>query len=335
MKRLQLSAPALLLAACATTGQTPLLSEFDLTGDPLPPVRHVTEMKVSGDTLFFVHDSEESQGLLFLRRAFIDLADNHLDISPEIGKKDDGYYMSYMPYPFIGTDAGVHVISQDDGEIYDITDDTALVRTKRYLMNGKTEAPFLLSGYVQNVFMTAPERYVFIGREPNGGRQYAMRDDLESSRIDTIRQIAISADLQTWMPNVGEMVFSPKRNRLAFAYRLHPIVEIFSMDGSLLKSTRLGQDTFDRSTLNEADFEDLNPLHTVDLTYTSDYIYALYWSYRYDERATRFPSIIKFDMEGNIIERYSDIPSPLYRIAAICDSRLIGWTGNRFILITL
>lgn len=281
-----------------------------------------------------MHDSEESHGQLFLRRAVIDLADNHLDISPEIGKKDDGYYMSYMPYPFISADAGVHVISQDDGEIYDIID-TALVRTKRYLMNGKTEAPFLLSGYVQNVFMTAPERYVFIGREPNGGRQYAMRADLESSRIDTIRQIAISADLQTWMPNVGEMVFSSKHNRHSFAYRLHPIVEIFSMDGTSLKYIRLGQDTFDRATLNEADFEDLNPLHTVDLTNTSDYIYALYWSYRYDERATRFPSIIKFDMDGNIIERFSDIPSPLCRIAAISDSRFIGWTGNRFILITL
>ena len=335
MKRLQLSAPALLLAVCATTGQTPLLSEFDLTGDPLPPVRHVTEMKVSGDTLFFVHDSEESLGQLFLRRAVIYLADNHLDISPEIGKKDDGYYMSYMPYPFIGADSRVHVISQDDREIYDITDDTALVRTKRYLMNGETEVPIPLSGYIQNIFMTAPERYVFMGREPNGGRQYAMRADLKSSRIDTICQIAISADLQTWMPNVGEMVFSPKRDRLAFAYRLHPIVEVFSMDGTSLKSIRLGQDTFDRSTLNEADFEDLNPLHTVDLTNTSDYIYALYWSYRYDERATRFPSIIKFDMEGNIIERYSDIPSPLCRIAAISNSRLIGWTGNRFILIPL
>ena len=335
MKRLQLSAPALLLAVCATTGQTPLLSEFDLTGDPLPPVRHVTEMKVSGDTLFFVHDSEESLGQLFLRRAVIYLADNHLDISPEIGKKDDGYYMSYMPYPFIGADSRVHVISQDDREIYDITDDTALVRTKRYLMNGETEVPIPLSGYIQNIFMTAPERYVFMGREPNGGRQYAMRADLKSSRIDTICQIAISADLQTWMPNVGEMVFSPKRDRLAFAYRLHPIVEVFRMDGTSLKSIRLGQDTFDRSTLNEADFEDLNPLHTVDLTNTSDYIYALYWSYRYDERATRFPSIIKFDMEGNIIERYSDIPSPLCRIAAISNSRLIGWTGNRFILITL
>lgn len=292
-------------------------------------------MKVSGDTLFFVHDSEESLGQLFLRRAVIYLADNHLDISPEIGKKDDGYYMSYMPYPFIGADSRVHVISQDDREIYDITDDTALVCTKRYLMNGETEVPIPLSGYIQNIFMTAPERYVFMGREPNGGRQYAMRADLKSSRIDTICQIAISADLQTWMPNVGEMVFSPKRDRLAFAYRLHPIVEVFSMDGTSLKSIRLGQDTFDRSTLNEADFEDLNPLHTVDLTNTSDYIYALYWSYRYDERATRFPSIIKFDMEGNIIERYSDIPSPLCRIAAISNSRLIGWTGNRFILITL
>ncbi len=84
--------------------------------------------------------------------------------------------------------------------------------------------------------MTGMDKYVFIGREPNGGRQYAMTADLATSKIDTIRQINISPELQTWMPNTGEMVYSDKHNRLAFAYKLHPVIEIFDTDGKTIKS---------------------------------------------------------------------------------------------------
>ena len=97
--------------------------------------------------------------------------------------------------------------------------------------------------------MTGSDKYVFIGREPNGGRQYAMKADLISSKIDTIRQINISPELQTWMPNAGEMAYSGKVKSLAFAYKLHPFIEIFDTDGNIINFERIGDDTFNPKRL--------------------------------------------------------------------------------------
>lgn len=127
-----------------------------------------------------------------------------------MGKREDGYFVSYMPYPFIAYDGSVCVISQDDCELHTLENDTTLVRTKHYLMSGNSKAPFPLSQFVKDVFMTGPDKYVFIGREPNGGRQYAMTADLTTSEIDTIKQINISPELQSWMPNTGELVYSDR-----------------------------------------------------------------------------------------------------------------------------
>ena len=181
--------------------------------------------------------------------------------------------------------------------------------------------------------MTGPDKYVFIGREPNGGRQYAMKADLTTAKIDTISQIYISPVLQTWMPNAGEMAHSGKFNRLVFAYKLHPFIEIFDTNGKKIKSIRIGEDTFDPKTLEEADFETMNILHTVDLTYTSDYIYALHWAYGYSDVDKTAPTIYKIDWNGNVIDQYINIPYPLYRIVAFYDTRLIGWNGKDFILL--
>lgn len=183
--------------------------------------------------------------------------------------------------------------------------------------------------------MTGPNKYVFIGREPNGGRQYAMKADLTTAKIDTICQINISPELQTWMPNIGEMAYSGKHHSIAFAYKLHPFIEIFDIYGNIINFERIGDDTFNPKTLYEADFDELNSLHTVDVTYTPDYIYAHYWGFRYADSQQSKPTIIKLDWGGNIIARYSDLSGPLYRIAAKDDSTLIGWNGKEFVLLTL
>ena len=292
-------------------------------------------MKVSGDTLLFVFECENGYGQRFLRRAIIESANNTINISPDMGKREDGYYASYMPYPFISDNGAIHVVGQDDCELFTVENDTAFVRTRRYMMDGNSTVPFPLSQYVQDVYMTNPDRYVFIGREPNGGRQYAMIADLTTSKIDTIKQINISPELQAWMPNAGEMVYSGKHNRFAFAYKLHPIVEIFDTDGKIIKSVKIGEDTFDPKTLEEADFEAMNSLHTVDLTYTSDYIYALHWAYGYSDADKTAPAIYKIDWNGKIIDQYINLPYPLYRITAINDTRLICWNGKDFLLLTL
>lgn len=335
MKILQIIALSLFMSGCANAQSTTTTTKLKLSGEPLPAIRHITDMKVSGDTLLFVFECEDGYGQRFLRRAIIDNSNNTINISPDMGKRGDGYYASYMPYPFISDNDAIHVVGQDDCEIFTVENDTAFVRTRQYLMDSNSTVLFPLSQYVQDVYMTGADKYVFIGREPNGGRQYAMTADLTTSKIDTIRQINISPKLQTWMPNAGEMVYSDKHNRLAFAYKLHPVIEIFDPDGKTIKSVKIGEDTFDPKTLEEADFEVMNSLHTVDLTYTSDYIYVLHWGCGYSDADKYAPTIYKIEWNGNIIDRYFNIPYPLYRIASLDDNRLIGWNGKEFILIQL
>lgn len=325
----------LFMSGCANARSTSIPVKLDVVGETLPAIRHINDMKMSGYTLFFVYEGEDNYGQRLLRRAVVDIKSHTLRVSPDMGKREDGYFVSYMPYSFIADDGSVCVISQDDCELYTLENDTTLIRTKHYLMSGDNMVPFPLSHFVQDVFMTGPEKYVFIGREPNGGCQYAMTADLTTAKIDTIRKINISPELQTWMPNTGEMAYSGKVKSLAFAYKLHPFIEIFDTDGNIINFERIGEDTFDPNTLEKADFDGLNSLHTVDVTYTTDYIYALYWGFRYADSKQSKPTIIKLDWCGNIIARYSDLTGPLYRIAAKDDSTLIGWNGKEFVLLTL
>lgn len=141
--------------------------------------------------------------------------------------------------------------------------------------------------------------------------------------------------LATWMPNAGKMVFSGKYNRMAFAYRLHPIVEIFNTSSTWNKSVKIGEDTFNPKTLDEADFEELNTLHTVDMAYTSDYIYALHWACKYSEIPAVSPTIYKIDWNGNIINQYISESTFLYNIVALNDSHFIGWTGTAFVILNI
>lgn len=333
MKNLLTIMSVFLLTSCTSNAQTITPLSIKTIGETLPKIRHITDMKAVGDTLLFVYETEDGYGQRFLRRAVMDIYEQTLNISPEFGKKDDGYYTSYMPYPFLNCDNNIQVVSQDDCEIYNLSGDSSLSRTKKYLMDSSSSVPFPLSQYVQDVYAVSPDSYVFIGREPNGGPQYAMTANTTTQQVDTIRKIAISSELTTWMPNAGELTFSSKYNRLAFAYRLHPIIDIFGMDGRLIKQLRLAPDTFDSKTLEEADFEELNPLHTVDITATPDYIYALYWGCKYLDAQTSNPTVFKIDWNGNIVNKYT-IAASLYKVSYSNDF-IIGWSSQKFIKIPI
>lgn len=326
---------SLLISGCANAQSKSMCSSLDVVGTQLLAIRHMNDMKMSADTLLFVYECEGGYGQQYLRRAVVDTEKNKLSVSNDMGKREGGYYVSDMPYPFITSCGSIGVISRDNGEVYSVSNDTVFIRTKQYLLDDNFKISFPLSQYVQDVFAISPDRYVFIGREPKGGRQFAMTTDMTSSEIDTIRQVNISPDLQAWMPNTGEMAYSDKYDRLAFAYKLHPVVEIFNTDGGTIKSVKIGDETFNPKTLEEADFDDLNILHTVDVTCTPDYIYALYWGFKYADSQKSMPAIIKLDWDGNIIARYSDLAYPLYRIATKDDSTIVGWTGKEFVSMSL
>ena len=323
----------LLLASCTANAHVTANQPFTLIGDSLPPIRHITDMKAVADTLWFVYETEDGFGQRFLRKAVIDQGNNTLDVGPVLGKKSDGYYMAYMPYPVYGLDGNMQVVNQEDGEIFNCVNDSVLIRTKNYILSGNSAVPFSLSQYVQDISSVDSDNYVFVGREPNGGEQFAMKANVAMAKIDSIRKIQLSSELTTWLPNAGELAYSKKYDRLAFAYRLHPIIDIFGMDGNMIRQIRIGQDTFNRETLEEADFEELNPLHIVDISVTPDFIYALHWNFKYADSESTAPTIFKIDWDGNIIDRLFNVPMPLYKIAVRDDNLIIGWNGKDFICI--
>ncbi len=336
MKISYLLALSLFMSWSAGAQTAATIAKLKISGEPLPAISHVTDMKVSGDTLLFVYESEDGYGQRFLRRAVIDSAGNTLRTSSDIGKLPGGYFVSYMPYPFVAADGSIRVVGQDDCELYDVENDTLLIRTGRYLMGGNTSVPLPFSRYVQDVFMAGPDDYIFIGREPNGGRQYAVKADLTTAKTDTIRRIGISPELQTWIANTGGMAYSGKYRRMAFAYRLHPVLEIFRAESSDVRTIEIAEPTFDRATLSQADLESLNPLHFVDITATDDFIFALYWGHDFNSQPSdEFRSTIyKIDWDGNILGRF---PMNIYlrNIAAVNNTILIGWTGTAFLQLPL
>lgn len=335
MKHLLILALILSISGCADARTIPTVTKLDTEGEPLPAIRHMIEMKLLGDSLWFVYESEEGYGQQILRRAIVDYENNRVVLRPEIGKQPDGYYVSYMPYPLADVDGTIRAIGRDDCEFYDIENDTILIRLKEEVMGENYSMPLTLSRYVKDVFTTGKDKYVFVGREPKGGRQFALAADVQAAKIDSIRQIAISPDLQAWMPNTGEMAYSGKYKRIAFAYRLHPVLEIFGLDGSIIKTIEVAAPTFDPATLEEADFEDLNPLHFIDINSTDDYIYALHCGHSYKERNVPgvSSSIYKIDWNGNIVNQYS-VTSYFQSIAVYNDNILIAWNGKEFIKIT-
>lgn len=62
MKILPIIALTLFMSGCANAQSTITTTKLKISGEPLPAIRHVTDMKVSGDTLLFVFECENGYG---------------------------------------------------------------------------------------------------------------------------------------------------------------------------------------------------------------------------------------------------------------------------------
>lgn len=331
-----LSLLVLLLASCSANAYVVETQPYTLIGDSLPPIRHITEMKVAGDTLWFVYETEDGFGQRFLRRAVIDIENNTLDVGPDIGRKADRYFMAYMPYPVNGVDGKIQVVNQEDGEIFNFENDCVLTRTNTYILSGNSTLPFPISQYVQDVSSISDDNYIFIGRKPNGGEQYAMRVNITTSEIDTIRKIQPSPEVCSWIPNSGQLLYSTKHDRFAFVYLLLPIIEIFKMDGSRVARIKIGEDTFNKGTIDKADINTLNPIHHIDACQSADSMFTLYWGKFYDDAINSESSVIRvFDFKGNIINEF-EVSETLYNIAVTSDGKnIIAFNGEGFVGMTV
>ena len=80
MKIFLIMALSLFMSRCANAQSTSTSVKLDVAGESLPAIRHINEMKMSGDTLFFVYEGEEGYGQRLLRRAVVDTKSHTLRV---------------------------------------------------------------------------------------------------------------------------------------------------------------------------------------------------------------------------------------------------------------
>lgn len=62
MKIFLIMALTLFMSGCANAQSASTPVKLDVVGETLPTIRHINDMKMSGDTLFFVYECEDGYG---------------------------------------------------------------------------------------------------------------------------------------------------------------------------------------------------------------------------------------------------------------------------------
>lgn len=335
MKQLLITS-LLLLYYSAAMASSIQVSVTPLKADSLPDISHIIDMKAAGEKIIITYELKEGYGQRIMRDIYHDTTTNTLSFGKEYGKRDNGYYQLYMPYLIDSSDGNLQVVSQDDGELFSVGADYKLESTGRFLIGTNFNIPFPISLYLKDIQQLSTNKYIFIAREPNGGRQSIFISDIDSMAISEIRPIIANADYPTWMVNTGELAYSDKNGICAFAYRLYPKVDLFKPSGETITIHTVAEGGFDPQTVDYADMEEHNTLYFINLTQTSDYIYALYLGKKWSDINHNAGSskIYKFNHLGEIVCTI-DIPVTLHKIAALDDGQIFAWDGKKFLLIRL
>ena len=89
---------------------------------------------------------------------------------------------------------------------------------------------------------------------------------------------------------------------------MFPAIQIYDFINSLDKTVIVAIESFDYTTISEADVWEANPIQFKDISTTDNYIYALYWGLKASDMdkkhsdGTAETKVVKCDWQGNILE---------------------------------
>lgn len=304
--------------------------------DSMPQISHIIDMKLQNDTLFLTYENHEEMGQQFLKAYLYDHNKKKLTLIKEMCRMDNGYYQSYMPGIILNPYGGLELVGKDECKIYNVDHNLYITPTHRHLTGAELKMPFALTSYVTDVSKIDSDRYVFIARKPRGGSQSAFITDFADSTVTEIKKLAYNPEYDSWIANTGKMVYNHSEKTMAFAYRLHPCIEFFYINGGLVKSLKIGTDTFMPETLEDADTENMNIIHFIDIDCSKETLFALYMGKKYNEILPSDHTLLYiFDFEGKKMKEY-DIPAVITNLATSGDGKtIISYDGNKFIMFSL
>ncbi len=293
-------------------------------------------MKAAGDALYCVYENDGSFGQRMLGCFTINSRNRSLSYNGDFGKMPDGYWQTYMPYPFMSPAGELTVAGMDDGRVYKPGHGLSLYPGQRYLIGTGSSTSYPLSMYVSDIFQLTVDDYIYVGRQPKGGIQAALRTDCATMEITEIKPLIADQRYPSWIVNTGEMIYNSREKICAYAYRLFPKIDFFDLDGNTINSVIFAIDSFDPSTIDMADTETLNPIHFIDLTQTASHIYALYCGTTIADAMSENAgsTIYRLDSDGKVAGTYS-VGIFIRNFAAINDTTFIAWTGSQFLFIKI
>lgn len=314
-----------------------------LKTDSMPDIQILSEIRVWDNQVYLTYESEGEYGQQHIKQYRYDSDARTLRYEKALFKKDNGTYQFFAPSLFEDDKGALYVYDKDIPSVYTVSADGMAHPTGKHLLTSSAKVPYALVQQVQQAFYKSPDKYLFIGRAPQGGTQalFLSRNFKDSVVIDEVSKIAYKEDNTSWIINFGKATYNPNKQTVAFAYQLYPAIQFIDIPNNKAFTAALPDVKPTDIITDGADIWEQNLVQFKDITSNGKYIYALYWGKtfaiaRHERQSGKGAStIIRYDWDGHLIAIY-DLDRCLDAIGISNDnSCLIGYDGKDLYLISL
>lgn len=325
-----------------TTQSVSIVSSTPFVVDSTLQIKNIQDLRIIENSLYLTYDYVGGYGHQMLCTYDIDYNNTGLKFCKTFFREENNYYSIFAPVSFWDNNGNMYVVERDQPNINIVSNDT-MHRTPKALISSNAQTPYEMVLEAKQAFYKSPDEYYFIGRQPMSGIQAIYLSDNHNSRpiVTEIRKLIFDERYPSWILNHGKFSYNHKNKMGVYAFQMFPAIHIYDFINSKDKTVVVAIESFDYTTISEADVWEANPIQFKDISTTDNYIYALYWGFKASDMdkkhsdGTAKTKVVKCDWEGNILETYVINK----RLQAFCvsddDKRIIAYDGNDFLLINL
>lgn len=305
-------------------------------------IKNLQDIRINGDLLYVTYDYEGGYGHQILSSYKIDFDNKKLGFNKTYFKEDDNRYSIFVPVTFWDDENNMYVAECDFPNIYKVCNDT-LCKTTDALISSNASVPYKMALEARQAYYKSPDEYYFIGRQPMSGIKAVYHSDNRNDQliVSESKKIIYDERYPSWIINHGVFSYNYTNNMGAYAFLMFPAIQIYNFANKQDKTIRIQEESFDPSTISEADMWENNPIQYKFLYTTNEYIYALYWgelSHEMDKRhgmGTAETKILKYDWTGKIRNAYV-IGKRIQAFGVTADNKkIIAFDGEDFFLLNL
>lgn len=305
-------------------------------------IKNIQDLRIVKNSLYLTYDYVGGYGHQIFCSFDIDYNNPKLKYCKTFFRENNNYYSIFAPVIFWDNDENMYVVERDHPDINIVSNDT-MFGTHKALISPNAHTPYEMVLEAKQAFYKSPDEFYFIGRQPMSGIQAVYHSDNHNNQpiVTEVRRLIFDERFPSWILNYGKFSYNYKNKLGVYAFQMFPAIQIYDFINNTDKNVVIATESFDNTTISEADVWEANPIQFKDICTTDRFIYALYWGVKTSDMEKRHSDdmaetkVIKCDWEGNILKTYMINK----RLLAFCvsddDKRIIAYDGKEFLLINL